>query len=331
MALRQLASVTGRADVPPTGASLAVFLMQGLNKSASSGDAGEDLPAPIDTEEAARRLARVIVSDIQLYNGAQIAAGEDISPQIKEGMHHFVSRVAPALQDVFEKVLTERGLRGPVPKSAPPPRPAPSELKRAAAAEAPTPLELPAARTVSPPPAQVDRWDQGAEPERATPRVVSIPPIEPDPVLAAAPTPVPPQPERPTARSIPVKPDQAGPPPIPRAAAAAPKATAPPAHKSAVSRPPAFERREDVSTAAEHVRNDSPVRSPSPISPVPAPPHHQASPQPAYPVTFAASEQVQAPDGPVPNLKPPFPWIRLTLFVGTVAAAVAGLMVMVKR
>lgn len=60
--------------------------------------------ALIETEEAARRLARAISSDLALYNEEKIAEGirndnlfEVMQEEIQEGRDLFESRVAPAL------------------------------------------------------------------------------------------------------------------------------------------------------------------------------------------------------------------------------------------
>ncbi len=60
--------------------------------------------ALIETEEAARRLARAIASDLSLYNEEKILEGiqgdnlfEVLADQIEEGRALFMSRVAPAL------------------------------------------------------------------------------------------------------------------------------------------------------------------------------------------------------------------------------------------
>jgi hypothetical protein len=62
----------------------------------------------IDTEEAARRLARVILSDIELYSRERPKAGETLASQIEEGRKLFGSRVAPALLPIFAAVLADR-------------------------------------------------------------------------------------------------------------------------------------------------------------------------------------------------------------------------------
>jgi hypothetical protein len=78
--------------------------------------------ALIDTEEAARRLGRAILADIQLYNADTIAAGGDLGPVIAEGRELFRARVVPALHPVFEQMLDEAPFRG---HGAPPGAPAP--------------------------------------------------------------------------------------------------------------------------------------------------------------------------------------------------------------
>jgi len=62
----------------------------------------------IDTEDAARRLARVILSDIDLYMRERPKAGESREAQIEEGRRHFESRVAPELVPLFAEVLADR-------------------------------------------------------------------------------------------------------------------------------------------------------------------------------------------------------------------------------
>jgi len=60
--------------------------------------------ALIETEEAARRLARAIASDLSLYNEEKITEGitsdnlfEVLSEEIEEGRALYKSRVAPEL------------------------------------------------------------------------------------------------------------------------------------------------------------------------------------------------------------------------------------------
>ena len=58
----------------------------------------------IDTEEAARRLARAIASDLSLYNEDKIVRGieedrlfEELEDEIEEGRALYKSRVSPEL------------------------------------------------------------------------------------------------------------------------------------------------------------------------------------------------------------------------------------------
>ncbi|MBN2344106.1 MAG: hypothetical protein JXX29_13585 [Deltaproteobacteria bacterium] len=60
----------------------------------------------IETEQAARRLARAIASDLSLYNEEKILEGlqadnlyDILSEEIKEGRELFDSRVVPELKD----------------------------------------------------------------------------------------------------------------------------------------------------------------------------------------------------------------------------------------
>lgn len=70
--------------------------------------------ALIETEEAARRLARAIASDLSLYNEEKIVTGitDDtlfnvLSEEIEEGRALFRSRVAPEL---FAKNFYDRAI-----------------------------------------------------------------------------------------------------------------------------------------------------------------------------------------------------------------------------
>ena len=76
----------------------------------------------INTEEAARRLARVILSDIELYNRERPKQGETLEGQIEEGRKLFASRVTPELLPLFDLVVSDRA-RGSVnsPAAAEPP------------------------------------------------------------------------------------------------------------------------------------------------------------------------------------------------------------------
>jgi hypothetical protein len=76
----------------------------------------------INTEDAARRLARVILSDIELYSRERPKLGETLEAQIAEGRRLFASRVTPDLRPVFDLVLADRRApsRGSSPKAAEP-------------------------------------------------------------------------------------------------------------------------------------------------------------------------------------------------------------------
>jgi hypothetical protein len=72
--------------------------------------------ALIETEEAARRLARAIASDLSLYNEEKIVKGiqEDnlfpgLAEEIEEGRALYKSRVAPALysKNFYERALVD--------------------------------------------------------------------------------------------------------------------------------------------------------------------------------------------------------------------------------
>lgn len=68
----------------------------------------------IETEEAARRLARAIASDLSLYNEDKILEGlqadnlyEALTEEIKEGLELYRSRVTPEL---LEKNFYDRAI-----------------------------------------------------------------------------------------------------------------------------------------------------------------------------------------------------------------------------
>jgi hypothetical protein len=68
----------------------------------------------IETEEAARRLARAIASDLSLYNEDKILEGlqadnlyEALAEEIEEGRDLFKSRVVPEL---FDKNFYDRAI-----------------------------------------------------------------------------------------------------------------------------------------------------------------------------------------------------------------------------
>lgn len=72
--------------------------------------------ALIDTEEAARRLARAIASDLSLYNEEKIVRGiegdslfEELSEEIEEGRALYKSRVSPNLyqRNFYDRALVD--------------------------------------------------------------------------------------------------------------------------------------------------------------------------------------------------------------------------------
>jgi len=68
----------------------------------------------IETEEAARRLARAIASDVSLYNEEKIVRGlerdslfEELGDEIEEGRALYKSRVSP---DLYHRNFYDRAL-----------------------------------------------------------------------------------------------------------------------------------------------------------------------------------------------------------------------------
>jgi hypothetical protein len=75
----------------------------------------------IQTEEAARRLARAIASDLALYNEAKIVQGlvddnlfEKIAEEIEEGRQLFKNRVAPEIvsKNFYGRAIVDVLIRG---------------------------------------------------------------------------------------------------------------------------------------------------------------------------------------------------------------------------
>ena len=72
--------------------------------------------ALIETEEAARRLARAIASDLSLYNEEKIVQGiqednlfDSLSEEIEEGRALYKSRVSPQLyqRNFYDRALVD--------------------------------------------------------------------------------------------------------------------------------------------------------------------------------------------------------------------------------
>jgi hypothetical protein len=70
----------------------------------------------IETEEAARRLARAIASDLSLYNEEKIVRGiehdalfDELREEIEEGRALYKSRVSPALyqRNYYDRALVD--------------------------------------------------------------------------------------------------------------------------------------------------------------------------------------------------------------------------------
>jgi hypothetical protein len=70
----------------------------------------------IETEEAARRLARAIASDLSLYNEDKIIRGiendnlfDELSDEVEEGRALYKSRVAPVLyrRNFYDRALVD--------------------------------------------------------------------------------------------------------------------------------------------------------------------------------------------------------------------------------
>jgi len=70
----------------------------------------------IETEEAARRLARAIASDLSLYNEEKIVRGiekdslfEELAEEVEEGRALYKSRVSPELyqRNFYDRALVD--------------------------------------------------------------------------------------------------------------------------------------------------------------------------------------------------------------------------------
>jgi hypothetical protein len=149
--------------------------------------------ATIDTEDAARRLARVILSDIDLYMRERPKAGESREAQIEEGRRLFASRVTPELVPVFAMVLADRAA-GTVNA------PAAATARPIAASDA-----APDVERVSSPAAPEPPIDD----EPATDPSIFVPPVEDQPPPASVPV------APPAAAVLPPAPLVAGPAPEP--------------------------------------------------------------------------------------------------------------------
>jgi hypothetical protein len=172
--------------------------------------------ALISTEEAAKRLARVILSDIELYSRERPQAGENLAARIEEGRRLFGSRVSPDVLPLFDVVLADRrttgpGGRAPVAAVISAMRVGPIAVDRSLDDQAPTPGPLALALAEEPTPA----------PARPVPARVPAPVPAPVRSLelrnAAPPVPVPD-----TTSLAPIAHVQVGAPPPPVAVASVP-------------------------------------------------------------------------------------------------------------
>jgi hypothetical protein len=89
-------------------------LDRGVRSSGDPKPRREDPMPLIETEEAARRLARAIASDLSLYNEEKIVQGVQqddlftvLAEEIEEGRALYKSRVSP---DLFQKNFYDRAL-----------------------------------------------------------------------------------------------------------------------------------------------------------------------------------------------------------------------------
>jgi hypothetical protein len=112
----------------------------------------------IDTDDGARRLARVIVSDIKIYNPGKTAGHSDLTSQIKDGRQLFKSRVAPDLAPIFDEILAASDLAAR--QHTAPPVAARSAPSRPALVPTPTPV---APRPAYQAPAEVEEESPSAE------------------------------------------------------------------------------------------------------------------------------------------------------------------------
>lgn len=280
----------------------------------------------IETEEAAKRLARVILSDVQLYNKDLIASGGDLTHALHEGRHHFKSRVVERMYGVFDQVAIERKLMAGAavaPEDGPPMEKTPAVLSSPASSilssnDRPTPVSIavktleavtpvpvvrdePAPVEVTPPPVKV-----APAPVKVTPAPVTAPPAQAPrtPSVRPAPMVAKPAPAMPPARAVQADlPMEKTPPPIPERARPAPVQIT----ITATPPPPA------------------PMQMPWP--PAASAPNFSAPEEPApYVSGFASAPPPVAVDGDtgIPNLKPPFPWIRIILLIAAAVGAVAA-------
>ena len=139
----------------------------------------------IDNEYDARKLARVIVSDIKLYNAEKIAKGKELSDEIAEARALFARRVDPSLHTIFEEAIVRSKLARRAPdRPAPAPAVAPAPAKAQDPLPPPTPPSHAQSHTPLPRPPAVLTERSSATPEESP---VLQPTDRPTPVNVAPP------------------------------------------------------------------------------------------------------------------------------------------------
>jgi len=263
----------------------------------------------IDTEDAARRLARVILSDIDLYSRERPKPGESREAQIEEGRRLFASRVIPELVPMFARVLADRaagGVNAPAAPAAP-------SVPASAAAPAVGPVHSSAA------PSSAIEDEPATDPSIFVPSFE--PPVRPAPAVAAPAVVDPSVEEAPVPSSTPRAPGASNP-----AIEDLPETAPPPAAgsfadgRSAVPTPaarPAAPALPPPSVVAR-ARPESPIRVP-PAPPPTGAPAAVAQARPAAPPGPEIPASV--PSAPVPTAHLSLP--RLLAIVSAVAAIVA--------
>jgi hypothetical protein len=139
----------------------------------------------INTEEAARRLARVILSDIEIYNRERPKPGETLEAQIEEGRRLFKSRVTPDLLPVFGLVLADRALGSVKSPAAAEPPPNRASAAATSGPDQASPASNPAIEDRPTPAPSIAA--QALDDERTPAPVVSAPPVVDQPELIAQP------------------------------------------------------------------------------------------------------------------------------------------------
>jgi len=252
--------------------------------------------ALIETEEAAKRLARVILSDIELYFRERPRVGETLDGQIVEGRRLFASRVIPALAPLFDTVLADRQA------SSREKTPAPSGLGASASGVATSGVEVSWMQQATPGPVLVAQLLE----DQATPMPLAE-------IHARAEVPAAAVPDAPSSA-----PDASEPPAPGELAAAATPAS------DATTRTPAPVAVPAAAGVASTVAADAPAPASVPAAvaaDVPASVAVAASA--SVPAPIRAVPPAPPPDPPVPQLTPRISVARLLVLLAIVAVALA--------